>query len=213
MSQAFTILDDLFSAGDQKNIDKVILRPEFPWFYTGEGATVDAVSYKKCLDPLVKEAPQHFHLFRDANGTKISTHAPLPDMVATKVLNALGVKEWKWLRAKANMQLQRPDFQSDQYNTPHVDCDDADGTLVILYYANDSDGDTRIFKQRHAEEEYKNEVIGVVSPIKGRVLVMDGAHRHAGAHPRLNSTRVVLNINVRLPSKFTSVKDLCANSH
>ena len=103
MSQAFTILDDLFSAGDQKNIDKVILRPEFPWFYTGEGATVDAVSYKKCLDPLVKEAPQHFHLFRDANGTKISTHAPLPDMVATKVLNALGIKEWKWLRAKANI--------------------------------------------------------------------------------------------------------------
>ena len=62
--------------------------------------------------------------------------------------------------------------------------------MVIIYYVNDSDGDTCIF-------DNEGKVQHRISPKKGRFLVFDGNRKHAGSHPYHANYRVVINSNIR----------------
>ena len=91
-------------------------------------------------------------------------------------------------RCKANLQTKLLDFEKDNYNTPHVDR--TEEHLVLLYYVNDSDGDTFLFDEH-------NEIITRVSPKKGRMLFFNGNISHAGSHPKHSEKRIVINYNLQ----------------
>jgi hypothetical protein len=61
--------------------------------------------------------------------------------------------------------------------------------MVVIYYVNDSDGDTFVFDD-------DGKIIKRVSPKKGRFFMFDGRLKHAGSHPYDNTMRVVINFNV-----------------
>jgi len=79
---------------------------------------------------------------------------------------------------------------------------------VLLYYVNDSDGDTVILKQRYPFSHNKisgltqGEILQQISPKKGRVVMFDGSHFHSSTVPS-NRLRCVINIDVSLTS-FTN---------
>jgi hypothetical protein len=84
----------------------------------------------------------------------------------------------------------------DAHQIPHTDS--IKDHWVILYYVADSDGDTFIFNEKLREDEpiwnVKNLSIKQrISPKQGRVVIFDGAHLHAGMHPRNHYNRVVTN--------------------
>ena len=72
-----------------------------------------------------------------------------------------------------------PDDIHIDINAPH---------WVCLFYVNDSDGDTILFK-----EDKKTE-IQRVTPKKGRVVFFDGSIPHCSSRPSLN-TRAIINID------------------
>ena len=91
------------------------------------------------------------------------------------------------------------------YHNPHVDF--YEPHIVGLYYVNDSDGDTVIFKEtfdhltveqsvRLANERGFTE-LARVSPKKGRMAFFDGKHYHASMHPRKHSHRIAITINFK----------------
>jgi len=61
--------------------------------------------------------------------------------------------------------------------------------FVILYYVNNSDGETVLFK--------KNKLWKKVTPKQGRVLIFNGNIKHAAGCPVDNQVRAVININVK----------------
>ena len=72
---------------------------------------------------------------------------------------------------------------------------------VLIYYVNDSDGDTFFFDRRHGEvwiTDGNYKVIDRVSPKKGRFVLFDGSIYHAGSNPREYDRRMVLNFDMRL---------------
>eukprot|EP01050_Picozoa_sp_SAG11_P000650 SAG11_NODE_22_length_25040_cov_4.376729_18_plen_186_part_00 len=69
---------------------------------------------------------------------------------------------------------------------PHVDIDDPH--WVLLYYINDSEGDTILFKDDKITE------IKRVTPKKGRCIFFDGTIPHCGSTPSTLS-RAVINYN------------------
>jgi hypothetical protein len=74
---------------------------------------------------------------------------------------------------------------------------------VLLYYINDSDGDTILYKERadpltYLAGSYPDEfnVDICVTPKKGRAVIFDGLQFHSVSYPKDSSNRQIININV-----------------
>jgi hypothetical protein len=90
-----------------------------------------------------------------------------------------------------------------KHHNPHVDFSQPHQTAV--YYVNDSDGDTVVFKEtvgdvpvsqaaRFANDE-KFRIGARVSPAKGKMMGFNGLHYHASMHPMKASKRIAVTFN------------------
>lgn len=86
-------------------------------------------------------------------------------------------------RIKANL-LVGNNLDGKEHNAPHRDADDTHFT--ILYYVNDSDGDTIFFDDNG--NEFKR-----VTPKKGRMVIFDSDLLHASTPPN-KGRRMVINM-------------------
>lgn len=113
-------------------------------------------------------------------------------------------KKMNWIvtdvgRVKINaMTRNGPNFTKDNYNIPHVDVP-GPGLLSMVYYVNDSDGDTFLFN----EFQNSNKVTEVtlkqrVSPRKGRAVIFDSNRFHASSNPINNTSRFVINFTFKI---------------
>jgi hypothetical protein len=78
-----------------------------------------------------------------------------------------------------------------QYNTVHRDMETPHWTAV--YYFNDCDGNTVIFRETHPAEKYYP--LHKSEPKKGKVVVFDGMHYHASTCPKVYNKRIACTIN------------------
>jgi hypothetical protein len=107
-------------------------------------------------------------------------------------LDALNMKLEHIRRIKINL-LQQQDFPKDHYNIAHHD--EGDG-YSLVYYINDSDGDTFLFNEYYMEnEKYPDDltVFKRVSPKKNTAVLFDSNRMHASSNPKLTSERCVIN--------------------
>ena len=117
------------------------------------------------------------------------------NLLTRKVGTVLNVKE-------VNSSITHPkkyvrvfiksDMPDDKYNTPHIDVPDAN-FKSLLYYVNDSDGDTFVFNETFHDRKDLT-IRKRVSPKKGRAVVIDSNTWHASSNPRNHANRIVLNL-------------------
>ena len=91
-------------------------------------------------------------------------------------------KNYRVKRLIFNMQTIRPKWSMQH---PHPDFFDKD-LITILYYVNNSDGDTFFFEG--------SECVHRSSPIKGTAAMSPSCMWHAGSSPTKTETRVVINM-------------------
>lgn len=87
----------------------------------------------------------------------------------------------------ARIFLTLPYDTKQTHHAPHVDLDFPHKSLI--YYVNDSEGDTVFF-----EKDYET-IIDKVSPKKGRAVLFDGLIPHAAGIPTFNP-RCIVNYNL-----------------
>lgn len=96
------------------------------------------------------------------------------------------------IRIKANITTQH-NMTEKQYCTPHADVDQR-GYTSILYYANDSDGDTRLFDTLWNSPRPENmRPIYKSSPKKGKAIIFDSDRFHSASLPIECKNRMVIN--------------------
>jgi hypothetical protein len=86
----------------------------------------------------------------------------------------------------ARIYLTMPYDTKLSYCAPHIDFPFQH--TVVLYYVNDSDGDTVFFDKN-------NQIVKSVSPKKGRVIIFDGLIYHGGGIPKKNH-RCIVNFDI-----------------
>ena len=90
----------------------------------------------------------------------------------------------------ARLFITVPHKTTLEHYAPHTDRPEEH--LGLIYYLNDSDGDTIFFE---GDSELQR-----VSPKKGRIVIFDGNTLHAGGFPTDNPRCIVnYNIYVRVP--------------
>ena len=172
MTTYYKIHDGLIDEKTVEQVFMVLFGWHFPWTYY---ANTNYSTHQTQED----DVPQFTHGFmRDgANNSKL-TSIPL------EIVKPFGLGFTDMYRAKANLVGWE---KAPRTHPPHTDDDMPH--FVILYYVNDSDGDTVIYLPDGDSVS--------ITPKKGRVLAFDGSLKHASSSPVETRYRVVININIK----------------
>ena len=160
----------------------------FPWFYQEQTSFYSGTAEVLQLDGY-EEHPYFAHTIVTDNQIKSNAY----DIVFDKF--------WKWMvknvdgdfgelirvRAAKTMKNKVPPTQ------PHVDA--PFGHWVMIYYCDNSDGPTTIYKERYGENPENVRPKQYIDPEKGKYVIFDGRMYHSGNAPRKHSSRTILNIN------------------
>ena len=138
----------------------------------------------------VSEDMQYSHA-ASFNDTKMSDIHDLGSHILHTFAKKHGIQINKVLRIKANI-LNKTDKQN-HIHPPHVDM--TIPHMVLLYYVNDSDGDTVIFNEKYSAKSSSLTVNRKISPKAGAAILFDGLTYHSSSSPQYAEERIVLNIN------------------
>jgi len=178
------IFDDVFLEREKEIIEQFLTSNTFPWYVYGNYTVIDE-HYHKLKTENTREYFQFSHYFyskehKETHGYKNSPYF----YPVEKLLKKFSIDDI--LRAKANFQPKVESFKEDEHNTPHIDFPFPH--KVLLYYVNESDGNTFFF------DKNKN-VTKRVEHKKGRCVLFDGSILHSGAHPSKTDKRITINIS------------------
>ncbi len=166
------IVDNCVPISVQADIQSALMGFEFPWHYYANTNAADSETRED-------DVPQFVHGFIQ-DGRRLSPFAHVPD----KIITAMGLQEDDVLRAKANMLAREP---AAIIHPRHID--EPNAHLVFIYYVNDADGDTCLYKG--------GEIAHRISPKRGRGVFFDGRTYHASSSPVEARFRCVVNFNLR----------------
>lgn len=155
--------------------------------------TSGILQYPKIKDNniTISEDEQHSHA-GSFNKTRLSEIHDIGNNILQTFAKKHGIEIKETLRIKANI-LNKTDKQN-HIHPPHVDM--TTPHMVLLYYVNDSDGDTVIFYEKHSSDQ--DPVLTVnrsISPKAGAAILFDGLTYHSSSSPKNAKERIVLNIN------------------
>jgi hypothetical protein len=183
----------------------------FPWYYnettvltpnnadnTDYGTLYDT-EYGILLDKNVKETSQFTHTFCKQNGEKSDNFHYLIELLDIIKENFGPIKNI--LRIKSNLLLKNESYLKNSYHPPHIDwqndSNDYKKIISVLYYVNDSDGDTVFFNEYLTSKfDFKNTELTIqkeITPESGSLLVFKSNQFHTSKPPILTDRRVVIN--------------------
>ena len=194
------IIDDFLNPDDFKQLSEFVLSERFPWFFI-ENVSIDPRDTELIKDPLALETSGFNHVTFDRDWNVESfTYSNLAPLL-NKITSELGFTSSHLIRARLSMKFQKDNFTSDNYNIPHVDYFYPHESLI--FYLNDTDGDTRIFDQWHTYSEIDRPAMpekfttqARVTPKANRLVWIDGLQYHTASNPIQGSKRVIININL-----------------
>jgi hypothetical protein len=186
-------IDDVIPEALQNTIESILLGEGFPLYLHKE-----TVNYVKngnnsdlYWDKNSKDAPQFVHgIVKNECQTSEywSVIRPLLYFLIAKVNKELTVD-----RCKVNVNYTHNQFTDSQHYPPHKDPAEP-GNYTAIYYVNDCDGDTILFKEpseHNLDGEY--EVAKRVTPKKGRIVFFPSNTVHCGTPPKTSELRCVIN--------------------
>ena len=182
------VLDDVVPQNIQDDIEALLLGNRFPWYYNLD-MEYDFEGFE--LPSMVASTGFNHAFFMD--GKQISPFLTKVYPVLTEVLASQSMELKKFLRCKANLTAPKFPFDETTHNIPHVD--QIEQHHVLLYYVNDSDGDTVFFNESYKKGLKTPTVCKKVSPKKGRVVLFDGMRYHCASNPINSDVRVIINYN------------------
>jgi hypothetical protein len=186
------VYDDLISKEQQDEIESLHTGPYFGWYLANTPGhyTVDPLESGslKNHNIAVKDNVLLTHDFI-IGGQIVSGYFDIIEKLFKNFVKSTNIKIEGFYRIKSNLQLKSSTPNTEFCNTPHVDS--WNDHTVVIYYVNDSDGDTRIFD--NVNGEYKP--IKIIEPKRGRFILFNGKYYHAGAHPDNHDKRIVINFN------------------
>jgi len=187
------IIDDFIPKEYADKLYDTISYGNFEWYL--HPATIhrrDSISdytHGVVYDGKTQDSPQFVHPFYD----KGDIH-PFFDLIEPFKLymEDNGIFPKQLFRIKANMIMREPDFPLNHHNTAHTDTD-YENAHSLIYYLNDSDGDTFIFNEVGNEIPDRLTIAERVTPKAGRAVFFKSQQYHASSPPILSFKRMVIN--------------------
>ena len=187
------VIDDFISLEYQEKIKLELLGLDnaFPWNYSEDvtGAGDYDSQHRAAL------GHQYVEIDDDDKSEITSVYHHLFTPLLSKACQHLEMPEAEVLQGRSFLQFPLKNIDTSVVDTPHIDLDEGDEHIVVLYYVIDSDGDTVIYNERTESLTYTEKQR--VTPKQGRVVIFDGGQYHTAEQPT-NGTRCIVNYNLNL---------------
>lgn len=200
--------DNLIPMELQNSLEERLLNQEFPWYLcanldvTGDYSSL--AFFNKLTKNIYEHSQMHHNFFSDGKPQSFAVHEPIAILqLVCKKYNITA----ELIRIKANLCAKVQCDNPDAFQTPHIDNPDEHWTM--LYYVNESDGDTFLFNEHYVPESAWENITTLtlhqrISPKKGRIVIFNGRRIHAGMFPRKNNFRIAINFNFRIKMPTTN---------
>ena len=183
------VIDDFIDKEYQQKIKENLMGDnDFPWYY------IDDVTAAYEEGNQGRPGLSHVYVEYDNEGTSeiISTFHELFLPLLNRACQVLQVPTAKIIQGRSFLQFPL-NLNSSEDDTPHIDLDEGERHIVVLYYVVTSDGDTVIYNERTQSDVYT--VKQKVTPKQGRVVIFDGGLYHT-AQQALRKHRCIVNYNL-----------------
>ena len=186
------VIDDFISLGYQEKIKQELigLDNNFPWHYTED--VTGAGDYDSQHRPALGH--QYVEFDDDNDISEISSvYHHLFTPLLSKACQHLKMPQTEVIQGRSFLQFPLKNIDTSVEDTPHIDLDEGEEHIVVLYYVIDSDGDTIIYNERTQSLTYTEKQR--VTPKQGRVVIFEGGQYHTAQQPT-KGTRCIVNYNI-----------------
>jgi len=186
------VIDNFISLEYQEKIKSELigLDNDFPWHYTED--VTGAGEYDSQHRPAL--AHQYVDFDGDTDISEISSvYHHLFTPLLSKACQYLKMPQTEVIQGRSFLQFPLANIDNSVVDTPHIDIDEGEEHIVVLYYVIDSDGDTVIYNERTESSSYTEKQR--VSPKQGRVVIFEGGQYHTAEQPT-KGTRCIVNYNL-----------------
>jgi hypothetical protein len=194
------IIDNNFLSEEEVNeVEKTILSDSNHWYFHNSKEYYQSEINKKEITVKNESYTSSIYFtnvfFLDINDFPYADNNPSMKKVSEKILNKFLIKNNIELHKIIRMRSNINTINKNNFGTPpHID--QTDPHFVFLYYINDSDGDTVIYKEKYNGKEINSlEEKARITPKAGTAVVFDGLLYHSITPPKENLYRSVININ------------------
>ena len=185
------VIDDFVTFEYQEKIKQELLGVNniFPWFHTED--VTDAGELTSQHRPAL--AHQYVNLNDDDVSEIESIFHHLFTPLLSKACQHLKMPQTEVIQGRSFLQFPLRNIDTSVVDTPHIDLDEGEEHIVVLYYVIDSDGDTVIYNERTKSLTYTEKQR--VTPKQGRVVIFEGGQYHTAEQPT-KGTRCIVNYNL-----------------
>lgn len=170
----------------QKEIYNKLTDINFPWHFM-EDATFERANTPDTSTPCFANLLYHTNYEKNP---EYDFFIPLIDRLKETTqaqnFNLLRVRIGFLLNTKYSLPSQ-----PYRYNTPHRDYDQ--DHYVAVYYVNETDGDTVVFRETELSEKFYP--LHKCTPEAGKLLLFNGWHYHSSTCPKIHTKRIAITIN------------------
>lgn len=177
------VLDDFVPVELANEIEYIFSEETCYWWWQNSTSGMELANSIGYNDSNIVETFQFIHPLLK-NGIPNSPYTDISIRLLKIVLDKKNIKPSVFYRIKANLTVPCS-LTKDQFNPPHTDISN-EKYLSMIYYINESDGDTRFF-------DNNGNIIQTVKPKKGRCILFNSNILHAGAPPLDFSRRMIIN--------------------
>ena len=192
------VIENSLTIEQVNEFENHLTNPKFPW-YVSSDINPDHVKNKNSNPSIIVDRNsintlQLGHTCVNADRKNNSEFFPVAKNICDIILSKINFNNPSYHRIKFNLLTNNSKASKINHNIPHVDSTKSD--WVLLYYVNDSDGDTLLFKQRY--DGKVKDCVSVwhrISPQKGKALIFKSDIFHTSCNPIYNDKRIVMNVN------------------
>jgi hypothetical protein len=189
------VIDNFLTHIDFKNLSSVIMGKQFPWYYTETVSAPHGLFKPDTIN--CKETDGFFNNIH--NVFTMQEPSPAIELFGGffHAIETLGYTPDDFYVLRLSMKFPKTGYTDQTYQLPHVDFTDKPHDTLI-FYLNDSDGNTRIFDQYYDGSIPENFTVKEqVKPVKNRLIKFDGFQYHTAANPVETSRRIIINLNMK----------------
>lgn len=189
------LIENIIPKKYQDEIETVLNSKTFPWYY------MEDISPGEWQSREYTESSAICHTLFNNEGI-ISDYFPVIKPILYFLDDKTGIIPSRILRIRIRRTVQTPGHTSEKYNRPHIDLPEPMPFTTLVYYADETDGDTILFNEKYRPGFDPDKVDltkltehSRISPKKGSGLVFDGWQYHAGNNPVNYKKRTIINFD------------------
>jgi hypothetical protein len=198
MKNNYKIIDDVISISYQNLIENEFNSNNFPYYFND--TINNNIEDNIYTDKRITNAYGLSHTIYNCETKLINSNyyfLVLPILFSLEEKINIQIKEIKRIRVRRT--TQNPNHNLEKFNPPHVDLAELEPYYSLVYYVEDSDGDTILFNKEYKNNEvFKSDnekILFRIPPKKGRGLFFKGKIYHSGNCPVKYIKRTIINFD------------------